>query len=154
MDVPEMGRGMRLSYPRQMRRGQTEWLELSLLPAGSGDQSAPLVTASTILARLDLPGVVGESDEKGQVVSPTGVARFRWKIQPQLDGVFAGKMWVYWGQDRQLLFALPIQIELSGSPMRSVWLARVCSIILMLVTLIGGFVRNQQSRIEREKIKL
>jgi len=146
LDVPELGRRLRVSYPRHIRPGEADWIELSLLQATTGVPETIAVSA-----RLDLPGLGGESKEEGRVVGSAGEAHFRWPLAAGNDGEFAGRLWIYAGQERKLIYAYPVEISVGGPAMVVVWLARIVLGLVCLSTLAAGLYKCRSEGLSLSK---
>jgi hypothetical protein len=103
----KLGRVLRIDAPQQLRPDETGWLDLTVIAA---KDSGPAV----ITTRLDLPGLSAETEDRGQVVAADGEAHFRWKLLTQKSGVYAGRLWIYAGSERELVAAQD-DLGLAGS---------------------------------------
>jgi hypothetical protein len=136
-ELEKLGRGVRLEIPAQLRPDEIGWLDLTVLAAQDKSHGPAVITT-----RLDLAGLAAEGKDRGQVVLPEGEAHFRWKLQTQKSGTYAGSLWIYAGSEREPVSARQVQVEVRGAQMIWVWGARMVLSSVAIALCIFCFVRT------------
>jgi hypothetical protein len=129
-------RSTRIEYTSVLRPGEAGWVELTVLPVQEGGRSP-----ETITARLALPGIAAKPEEIGQVAAAKELARFHWEMTSNVQQKVEGKLWLYSGADRGLVWVKPLQVEVRGPGMSVIWALRVglllslaaCAVYLVFV---------------------
>jgi hypothetical protein len=112
-------RSARVEYTAVLRPEESGWVELTLLPIRE-EEGRP----AAIAARLDLPGITAKPEEVGQVAALKDSVRFRWEFIESSPKKVEGKLWLYSGAERDLIWVKPLQVEVRGPGMKSVWVLR------------------------------
>lgn len=131
----DIGRDLVLSYPQRLYPGESGRVKLDVQPAESS-QSQSAVQSAAIEARLELPGLVGESEVEGQVIAAGRHGEFRWELGSDAAGAYSGRLWVYIGEERTPVLARQVSIVIGGPRIEIVWLVRFLVIPGLLLSVI------------------
>jgi hypothetical protein len=161
-----------LEWPTKLRRGDGDQVKLILSPLELSDASPRSTGAAaapgSLLSRLDLTGLpYSPPGELSEGLQPGKTARFFWELQPQTEGVYPGRAWLYFRrapfsgeQDQELISVQPFEIQIVdflglGGPAARILgsLGTALGVVLVFFSIIGRSSGTQAAQSAAEEAR-
>ncbi len=136
---PELSGTIELSVPAQVRVGDSSSVRMAVeITNGVPDTDMELVS------HFEIGGVgVTPLGELRTLVNPLVPTIFEWSLIPKEQSVYKGTLWLFTGQNRQLVLAREVNLKAVGVLGLTPIVFRIVSILLMLLAVIILLPRNK-----------